>query len=145
VQVQRLLRDAVATAEIGQDEVPVQLDISEPLPAVRGDAERLRQVISNLVDNAIKYSPHGEPVEVRAWGEDGTLLVTVSDSGPGIPVEQQKLIFEKFGRAESGAKPGTGLGLFIARSIAEAHGGTLGVESQPGSGTTFRLELPLHH
>jgi two-component system sensor histidine kinase BaeS len=70
--------------------------------------------------------------------------VTVRDNGPGIPREQQGLIFEKFGRANvGGGKPGTGLGLFIARSIAEAHGGSLGVRSAPGQGTVFTLELPL--
>jgi signal transduction histidine kinase len=71
--------------------------------------------------------------------------VAVSDDGPGIPLDDQKLIFEKFGRAtvEGGTKPGTGLGLFIARSIAEAHGGSLDVDSAPTQGSVFTLELPL--
>jgi signal transduction histidine kinase len=72
------------------------------------------------------------------------VLVEVEDRGPGIPREQHGLIFEKFGRANvGGGKPGSGLGLFIARSIAEAHGGTLRVRSAPGQGATFRLELPV--
>jgi signal transduction histidine kinase len=113
------------------------------VPSVRGDRERLRQVLRNLLENAVKYSPAGEAVDVRARAEDGRVLVTVEDSGPGIPAEQHGLIFERFGRANVGlGKPGTGLGLFIARSIAEAHGGRLSVASTPGQGATFTLELP---
>ena len=100
-------------------------------------------MLRNLLENAVKYSPAGEAVDVRARAEDGRVLVTVEDSGPGIPAEQHGLIFERFGRANVGlGKPGTGLGLFIARSIAEAHGGTLSVVSAPGEGATFTLELP---
>ncbi len=144
VDLAALLRDAVATAALGQDEVPVDLQLQEPLPHLRADKERLRQIVANLLDNAIKYSPAGAPVEVRARPENGSLLVTVRDSGPGVPDGQQRLIFEKFGRADGGAgKPGTGLGLFIARSIAEAHGGTLEVRSKPGEGSIFTLALPV--
>jgi signal transduction histidine kinase len=82
---------------------------------------------------------------VRTQAENGRVEVSVTDHGPGIPSEQQRLIFEKFGRAKLGdkTKPGTGLGLYIARSIAEAHGGAIGVVSAPGSGATFTLTLPL--
>jgi signal transduction histidine kinase len=144
VDLSSVVADAVGTASIGQDEVRVRADVADALPHVRGDAERLRQVISNLIDNAVKYSPSGDEVAVRAWREDGRVLIEVADHGPGIPFDQQRLIFEKFGRADvpGGSKPGTGLGLFIARSIAEAHGGTLDVESRPNSGTTFLLSLP---
>jgi two-component system OmpR family sensor kinase len=111
---------------------------------VRADAERLRQVLTNLIDNAVKYSPDGEAVVVHATAVNGRVVVDVVDRGPGIARENQRLIFEKFGRASSGdGKPGTGLGLYIARSIAEAHGGRLDVESSPGRGTTFTLSLPL--
>ena len=98
----------------------------------------------NLIDNAVKYSPAGATVEVRAYAEDGHVHVNVRDNGPGISPEDQRLIFEKFGRVTSGehAKPGTGLGLFIARSIAEAHGGTLDVHSVPDHGSTFTLSVP---
>jgi signal transduction histidine kinase len=102
-------------------------------------------VLTNLIDNAIKYSPAGGEVEVRAYPENGRVLVDVRDQGPGIAKADQKLIFEKFGRITgSGAtRPGTGLGLFIARSIAEAHGGALEVQSVPQQGATFTLELPV--
>ncbi len=145
VDVGALVRAAAAAAESGQDEVAVRADVAGTLPTVRGDAERLRQVLSNLIDNAVKYSPAGGEVRVATRAQNGRVQVVVSDRGPGIPSEQQRLIFEKFGRAKLGdkTKPGTGLGLYIARSIAEAHGGGIGVESVPGRGATFTLTLPL--
>jgi len=105
----------------------------------------MRQVFTNLIDNAVKYSPAGSPVGVRVSRADGHVVVAVSDRGEGISRDDQSLIFDKFGRAAAGAgmKPGTGLGLYIARSIAEAHGGGLEVQSSPERGATFTLELPL--
>jgi signal transduction histidine kinase len=101
-------------------------------------------VIQNLVDNAVKYSSAGDRVRVRASTDDGHVLIDVVDEGPGIAPEDHELIFQKFGRSSGGStKPGTGLGLFIARSIAEAHGGSLGVQSVPQHGSVFRLELPV--
>jgi len=145
VDLAGLVTDAVATAQVSQDEVQLRADVRPPLPEIRGDGERLRQVLTNLIDNAIKYSPAGAEVEVLAYQEDGVVRIDVRDSGPGIAKDDQKLIFEKFGRVTgSGAtRPGTGLGLFIARSIAEAHGGALEVESAPDQGSTFTLELPV--
>jgi signal transduction histidine kinase len=144
VDLARLVEDAVTTAAIGQDEVHITSRVSSSLPNIRGDRERLRQVLGNLIENAIKYSPSGGEVEVRALPEDGQVKIAVVDHGPGIPHDQQRLIFEKFGRADvaGGSKPGTGLGLFIARSIAEAHGGTIDVRSSPNAGSTFTLTLP---
>ena len=143
VDLAELLRDVVAGAELAQDEVALTTEVAT-LPSVRGDRERLRQVIQNLVDNAVKYSSAGERVRVRASADDGHVLIDVVDEGPGIAPEDHELIFQKFGRSSGGnAKPGTGLGLFIARSIAEAHGGSLGVQSVPQSGSVFRLELPV--
>ena len=144
VDMLRLIDDAVATAQVGQDAVRVRSIVAGALPPVHGDRERLRQVLSNLIDNAVKYSQDGGEVEVAASAEDGVVRISVADDGPGIPHDQQRLIFEKFGRATGpgAAKPGSGLGLFIARSIAEAHGGSLGVESTPPAGATFTLTLP---
>jgi len=141
VDVAVLVSDSVAAASAVQDEVSVVADLDGPLPHVRGDRERLRQVLGNLIDNAVKYSDAGSSVEVSARRAARGVRVEVRDHGPGIPLEQQTLIFEKFGRAK-GNRPGTGLGLFIARSIAEAHGGTLEVLSEPGRGAAFVLELP---
>ena len=144
VDVAALVHETVATALVGQDEVPVLAEVSATLPFIRGDAERLRQVLANLIDNAVKYSPAGRAVEVRAVQSNGAVVVSVSDGGPGIAHDEHRLIFEKFGRVSSGnSKPGTGLGLYIARSIAEAHGGTLDVASTPGRGATFTLRLPV--
>ena len=145
VDLARLVRDSAAAAEHGQDEVTVEAVVREPLPVVRGDRDRLRQVLVNLIDNAVKYSPPGDRVSVEAEQSDSRVVIEVRDRGPGISPEHQRLIFEKFGRAHvaAHAKPGTGLGLFIARSIAEAHGGALEVRSAPGRGATFRLSLPL--
>ena len=143
VDVSSLVRDTVATAAIGQDEVPVVAEIAPGIPTIRGDAERLRQIFGNLVENAVKYSPAGEPVEVRVTQSNGAVLVSVRDRGPGIKADDQRLIFEKFGRVAGGvAKPGSGLGLYIARSIAETHGGTIAVSSAPGRGATFTVKLP---
>jgi signal transduction histidine kinase len=144
VDLAELLRDVVAAAELAQDEVRLSTELSGALPRVRGDRERLRQVIQNLVDNAVKYSSAGGEVRVSATTYDGRIRVDVEDHGPGIPLEDQSLIFEKFGRSATGggAKPGTGLGLFIARSIVEAHGGVLDVESSPREGAIFTLQLP---
>ena len=143
VDLGELVRDSVAAADVGSDEVALRADVQGPLPVVRGDAERLRQVLMNLLDNAIKYSPAGDEVHVRAYAEDGRARIDVRDRGPGIAREDQRLIFEKFGRVTTGnTRPGTGLGLFIARSIAEAHGGSLEVASAPQRGAVFTLELP---
>jgi signal transduction histidine kinase len=143
VDVGRLVQDTVAAADVGQDEVKVVAAVNGPLPRIRGDAERLRQVVVNLVDNAVKYSPAGAEVRVAAHARTGWVCVDVTDHGAGIPREQHQLIFEKFGRAKTdGNQPGTGLGLFIARSIVEAHGGTLDVRSVVDRGTTFTLSLP---
>jgi signal transduction histidine kinase len=143
VDLAEVLRDSVAAAEIGQDEVRLTSELPPTLPGVRGDAERLRQLIDNLLSNAIKYSNSGGEVLIDAHADDGEVIVRVRDNGPGIAPEHQVQIFEKFGRVAGTAKPGTGLGLFLSRSFAEAHGGTLAVESRPGEGATFTLRVPV--
>jgi signal transduction histidine kinase len=144
VDLGELVRETVATASVGQDEVRIDATVQHALPHVRADRERLRQVLLNLIDNAVKYSPAGGEVTVAAASRDGVIELAVADRGPGVPPAQQTVIFEKFGRAGSDrTKPGTGLGLFIARSIAEAHGGTLRVRSTPPGGATFTLCLPV--
>ena len=144
VDVGELVRESTAVAERAQDEVKVLAQVASSLPTVRGDRERLRQVLTNLIDNAVKYSPAGAEVEVDTFAHNGLIHVEVRDRGPGVAAENQTLIFEKFGRVSGEhAKPGTGLGLFIARSIAEAHGGSLQVRSAPEQGSTFTLALPV--
>jgi signal transduction histidine kinase len=92
----------------------------------------------------VKYSAAGVPVEVHVAQLTNAVVVSVHDKGPGIKPDDQRLIFEKFGRAAAGSsKPGSGLGLYIARSIAETHGGTIAVSSAPGNGATFTVKLPV--
>jgi signal transduction histidine kinase len=103
-------------------------------------------VLTNLLHNAVKYSPAGEDVTVSAFRQDSRVRIEVCDRGPGVPADQQGVIFEKFGRGQTAGSPGmpgTGLGLYIARSIAEAHGGVLEVDSGPDPGATFTLVLPV--
>jgi signal transduction histidine kinase len=143
VDLAALVQDSVAAMALGQDEVPVIAHVPPVVPRVRGDADRLRQVVGNLIENAVKYSPAGQPVEVRIAQANGSVHISVNDRGPGIRAGDQRLIFEKFGRVGGGSKPGTGLGLYIARSITEAHGGTLTVSSGAGRGSTFTVTLPV--
>jgi two-component system sensor histidine kinase KdpD len=148
VDLASLVDEAVEAAALAQQEVPVHVSVrSGALPTIRGDRARLRQVLGNLIENAVKYSPEDGEVRISAAAANGAVQIDVRDSGPGIPRDQQERIFEKFGRAdvEGGSKPGTGLGLFIARSIAEAHGGSLEVASGTGPGATFTLTLPVDH
>lgn len=145
VDLEELVRETAAVVSLGQDEVRVTTVVTPTLPHVQGDRERLRQLFWNLLANAVKYTVTGDEIEVAAAKENGLVAVRVRDHGPGIPPEAHRLIFEKFGRVSHGgiSKPGAGLGLYIARSIAEAHGGTLDVESETGSGATFTVRLPL--
>jgi signal transduction histidine kinase len=120
-------------------------EIPEALPLVRGNPQRLAQVVDNLVINAIKYTQVGGRIAVSAIGDQGHVVVNVSDNGPGIPPEEQPRIFDKFYRVESEevtGVAGTGLGLAIVKAIVEKHQGRVWVESQPGVGSTFSFILP---
>jgi signal transduction histidine kinase len=145
VDLGSLVDNAVESARLAQQDVRVVASIRGKLPPIRGDRARLRQVLGNLIDNAVKYSPEGGEVRVSAATANGAVQIAVRDDGPGIPRAQQGRIFEKFGRVDipGASKPGTGLGLFIARSIAETHGGSLEVSSGLESGSTFTLTLPV--
>jgi signal transduction histidine kinase len=131
--------------EAAQGEVRLRSDLPA-LPAVIGDGDRLAQVFTNLVDNAIRHSPAGEAVVVRGRLEPGWVVVSVDDSGPGIPEAELSRIFERFYRVDK-ARPGgeghgTGLGLAISREIVDAHGGGLTAQSEPGKGSRFLVRLP---
>jgi len=114
---------------------------------VYGDGGRLRQVIGNLLDNAIKYTPAPGQVTVSLGQSNGSAYIQVADTGIGIPAKDLPRVFERFYRADparsEAAAPGAGLGLSICRSIVEVHGGAIEIESSPGAGTTVSLQLPL--
>jgi signal transduction histidine kinase len=122
----------------------VHVELTERPLAVRGDANRLAQVVGNLLSNAIKYSDEGSVVALAAERRGDEVRLTVRDEGRGIPPEQQERIFTKFFRGDAGATgiTGTGLGLAVSREIVEAHGGRIGFDSASGTGSTFWVELP---
>lgn len=123
---------------------PVQVSISENLPQVRMDVDRICEVLVHLLDNAGKYSPAGTPIQVTAELRDSEVVTSVADHGPGIDDYEQEMIFEKFyrGRNQRMTIQGTGMGLAIARAIVELHGGKISVVSQVGRGSLFYFSLP---
>jgi signal transduction histidine kinase len=123
--------------------ITLKVEEAADLPPVRADAARVLQVFSNLVGNAVKFTPPGGSITISAAAADGSVQCSVADSGPGIPADQLPKIFGKFWQAKRGDQRGVGLGLAIVRGIVEAHGGTLGVESEVGHGTVFSFGLPV--
>jgi signal transduction histidine kinase len=126
-------------------DVELTEDLPKDLPAIYADAERVHQVLFNLLDNAVRFTPSGGRVTVRASRRNGSVDVTVADTGPGIAAEHLSRVFERFYRIDPGRsrnEGGTGIGLAIARSVVEAHGGRIWVESEPGKGSVFTFELP---
>ncbi|PYO50240.1 MAG: hypothetical protein DMD72_02965, partial [Gemmatimonadetes bacterium] len=119
------------------------VNAADDLPAVRADPARLLQVISNLVGNAIKFTPSGGLITLSTVRSEGQVVCSVSDTGPGIPPAQIPRLFGKFWQAERGDSRGVGLGLAIARGIVEAHGGTITVDSAVGRGSVFSFAVPL--
>jgi PAS domain S-box-containing protein len=136
---------AAARLRVG-DETTIDVSIPAVLPRVAGDAARTRQVLMNLVDNAIKYSPHGGRIELGVEVDGGHARFTVHDEGLGIPLGEQKRIFEKFYRLDPDHRRGiggSGLGLYICRELVRSMNGRIWVDSNPGTGTTFTFELPV--
>jgi signal transduction histidine kinase len=122
---------------------PLRCTVDDGLPEVIVDLTRIQQVFSNLIENAVKHSPSGASIDVRASsGIEGTVRFAVSDTGPGVPAALRHRVFEKFFRCPGESVPGSGLGLAIAKEIVEAHGGWIGVEPAPNGGSVFLFELP---
>jgi len=114
------------------------------VPVIDGDGNALGRVLTNLIDNALKYSLGKQPVEVSVIAEGSSAIIEVADHGPGIPEECAEAIFEPFERLGRDASvPGTGLGLAVARDVAESHGGTIVALARDGGGTIMRMTLPL--
>jgi PAS domain S-box-containing protein len=146
VDVNEVLGEAMARAGTAASTVEFKADLDPRLPIVSGDRDRLIQVVSNLVNNAIKYSPDGGTVTLSSRAEGGFALVSVTDTGLGIPPDEIGHVFERFRRVRSGAAqsiPGTGLGLTIVKQIVEMHGGKIWVESAVGHGSAFHFTVPL--
>ena len=123
---------------------PLQAVVPAGLPVIQGDREALSSAVLNLLDNAIKYSPHGSPVSLRASGGNGWVTIEVQDRGCGIAPDEQRHIFDRFYRganASGGPAKGVGLGLALVKRIGDAHGARIRVESTPGEGTTFYFSL----
>lgn len=147
VDVGSLVREVVATARhrVGPEGFEVACQVEEPLPPVRGDAEAFRQAISNLLDNAVRYSGDARRVDVRVGGGEGIVTVEVEDRGVGIPRDEVDRVFDRFHRGSSElirSVRGSGLGLTLVKEIVDAHGGTVDVTSEVGEGSIFRITLP---
>ena len=127
--------------------VDIKVDVAANLQTITADGDRLAQVFTNLVDNALKFTPRGGLISLHVSVTNGEMLVSVSDTGTGIPVEAQAHIFDRFYQADparrGGEKHGAGLGLAIAHEIVQAHGGRISVRSRLGKGTSFDVFLPL--
>ncbi len=149
VDVHTVLRDALAMtqAELRGKELTIVVDLAEGRPLVRGDAARLAQVFSNLLTNAVKFTPRGGHVRVHSLLTDAIVRVEVTDDGIGVPVEMQPKIFEPFRQGHAGTTQrfgGLGLGLSVAKGLVEAHGGTINVRSSGhNQGAAFSVELPV--
>jgi signal transduction histidine kinase len=145
-----IARDCVSRVRRARDSElhPIVLDVPPDLPEMYCDYDQIGRVVSNLLSNAMKYSGDGTSITLRAYtGAQGQeVVVEVSDEGVGIPESELDRIFDKFYRVSSNIgrqKPGSGLGLAICKSIVDAHGGRIAVESQPQQGSTFRFSIPV--
>jgi PAS domain S-box-containing protein len=140
-----LLTDALQTLRPLVDEKNIELDlqIESGLPRVMADRERIQQTLSNLVGNAIKFSPAGTKIVVVARRQGESVVIAVLDNGKGIPADQLPRVFDRFWQSSRTDRQGAGLGLAIAKGIIETHGGRIWIESKPGQGTTASFTLPL--
>jgi len=148
VAVGDIVAEVHASRAASVSEAGLELEVSIPadLPPVRADADRLRGALDALVENAVQWSPHGGTVRVAAAASDGDVVVSVADSGPGIPERRLNDVFDAFARLprESGEPPrGAGLSLSIARRQMDAMGGSIEVSSNEGNGSTFTLRIPI--
>ncbi|HKW88020.1 MAG TPA: ATP-binding protein [Candidatus Acidoferrales bacterium] len=148
VRMEELMESGVEAAQssAAQKDLALKMNLPLKLPAVRGDANLLREVLQNLLNNAVQYTSAGGEIEASASVKNGCVVVTVSDTGIGIPQADQERIFERFYRvdaARSREVGGTGLGLSIAKHIVESHGGRIWVESEVGQGSRFHFAIPV--
>jgi two-component system sensor histidine kinase KdpD len=144
VPIEEVVGAVLNRRELGADALRVITRLPERLPLVALDPVLMEQVLLNLLDNALKYSPPGSPVEIKAWATERFLTLLVADRGPGIAAGEEDRIFEKLARGQAATgRPGAGLGLAICRGIVTAHGGTIQAANHPQGGAQFLVALPL--
>jgi two-component system sensor histidine kinase KdpD len=140
------LEEVVGTTLLRLDEMlgdrPFKLDLPDDLPLVSIDGVLIEQVLVNLIENAVKYTPLGSPICLSAWAEGQEVMVEVADRGPGLPPGEEERIFDKFYRVRPTDARGVGLGLTICRAIVEAHGGRIWAANRAEGGAVFRFTLP---
>jgi signal transduction histidine kinase len=144
IDLRTLVQGGLSRAALA-DGKRVKVELAEEPVLVAADAPRLEQLVINLVENALKYSPHDSRVVIRVWQAGAEAHLSVQDRGIGVPLEDQPLVFERFHRArnvDDRRFAGMGLGLYIARGIVEQHGGRIWLDSTPGAGSTFFVALP---
>jgi signal transduction histidine kinase len=143
LRLQDLLKELTALEEGDAEKLKTQIRVVVPpdLPPLKADRAYLRQTLLNLILNGLQAMPDGGTLTVQAYMSNGNLLITVTDTGVGIPRENLARIFEPYFTTKA---KGSGLGLAIARRIVEAHGGTITVSSEAGGGCVFRISLPIH-
>jgi signal transduction histidine kinase len=146
INLNSLLNGTIPTGRslLGDKSVQLVTEIEDNLPLIRADKQRILQILLNIVSNACKFTDEGQ-ISIKASQHESEVVISVTDTGPGIAPEDQTLVFEAFKQTSTGLRQGggTGLGMPIARSLAEAHGGRLWLESDYGNGTTFHLALPI--
>ena len=142
VPLEEVIGAVLNRPEWGAEAARVRVRFPEAPPWASLDPVLMEQLLRNLLDNALKYSPAGSPVDLQAWVEGGRLVLALADQGPGLPVGQEAQVFEKFVRGPQAA-PGAGLGLTICRGIVTAHGGHIEASTQPSGGARFLVSLPV--
>ncbi|TGC08443.1 PAS domain S-box protein [Methanolobus halotolerans] len=148
IMISEIINDSIQDLALQAEkkDITIKMDISEDLPSIRGDRDKLTDVLINLIDNAIKFTPKGGKIGVGAYVDDSSIHVSVSDSGIGIPEDKISSLFKRFYQVDSSVRRrygGTGLGLYICKKIVEDHGGNIWAESIEGEGSTFHFRLPL--
>ena len=141
-QITRDVADKARQRPDGEDR-DIDVTVADGVPGlIFADPDKVEQILTNLVNNALRYAPESQVrIVTSTWGDSG-VQVDVEDDGPGIPAEQQRAIFHKFGRGRESRRAGTGLGLYITRGLARAHGGDVTVDTEPGRGARFTVRLP---
>ena len=147
VDLQQVIKQVATTGKslLHDKSVTLNIEVSPDLPTIRGDKQRLTQVLLNIISNACKFTDQGS-ISISAYRDNTDVMISVTDTGPGIAADDHGLVFEAFKQTTSGLRQGggTGLGMPITKNLVEAHGGKIELNSALGQGTTFTITLPSH-